>query len=463
MQKESMIYKGMTVAVVGLGITGQAAVHYCLECGAQVIVSDSRPRARFQEEMAAFLQKTGVEWEAGGHTFEFLNKADCVIVSPGIPESHEAIIRLKAAGISVVGELAVAAPHLNMPVVAVTGTNGKTTVTSLIGEIVKEDGRSVFVGGNIGTPIFEFLRKKEKTDVMVLEVSSFQLMAAGGFAPDVGVLLNITPDHIDRHGSLSEYAAAKMRLFCHQKSAQTAVMCSDDPECMAMVGQLPSQCVTFGNVPGSTARIEGQVVRSMVAGHEVVYDLAGTAFIGRIGASNAAAAILACQALGIAPDVIMAALKKFQPGPHRIALVGELHGVRFINDSKGTNTGAVIAALQQLDGKALLIAGGRDKGEDYRLLREQVQEKTRTVIVIGEAAGKISEALQGCTELRSAETLDEAVRLGYSLAQPGDAVLLSPACSSFDMFTSYAHRGEMFAAAVHKLIAEDSAGDGGGR
>jgi len=463
MQKDHMIHTGMTVAVVGLGITGQAAVYYCLECGAQVIVSDSRPRERFQEEMIAFIHKTGVEWEAGGHTFEFLCKADCVIVSPGVPESHEAIIRLKAAGIPVVGELAVAAPHLNMPVVAVTGTNGKTTVTSLIGEIMKEAGKSVFVGGNIGTPIFEFLRKNEKVDVVVLEVSSFQLMAAGGFTPDVGVLLNITPDHFDRHGTLGEYAAAKMQLFRHQKPGQTAVMCSDDTQCMARISQLPSHCVTFGSAADSTARIDGHVVRTIMNGAEVAYDLTGTPLANNIGASNAAAAILSCQALGITVEVISAALKKFQPGPHRIELVGELHGVRFINDSKGTNTGAVIAALQQIDGKALLIAGGRDKGEDYRLLRQQVKEKARAVIVIGEAAGKISEALTGCTELRSAATLDEAVRVAYNLAQPGDTVLLSPACASFDMFSSYAHRGEMFAAAVLQLIEENSICDGGGQ
>lgn len=461
MLEDKLIHKGMTVAVVGLGITGQAAVRYCLQLGAKVIVSDSRPLPRFQQEAADFLTETGVEWEAGGHTFDFLCKAGCVIVSPGIPEKHETIIRLKAAGVHLIGELGVAAPHLDMPVVAVTGTNGKTTVTSLIGEIVKEAGKKVFVGGNIGTPIFEFLRKGDEAEVMVLEVSSFQLMAAGSFRPDVGVLLNITPDHFDRHGTLDEYAAAKMLLFQHQKSHQTAVLCADDPECMSRVGQLSGRCVTFGAASGSTARIDGQLVRTAVGESEVVYDLTGTSLTGGIGASNAAAAILACQALGIAPDIIMDALKKFRPGPHRIEQVGELHGVRFVNDSKGTNTGAVIAALQQIEGRALLIAGGRDKGEDYRLLRQQVKEKAKAVIVIGESAGKITDALQGWTELHSAATLEDAVRLGYSLALPGDVVLLSPACASFDMFRSYAHRGEVFTETVRQLMKEDPARRGG--
>lgn len=456
MKQKGIIQQGMCVAVMGLGVTGQSAVRYSLDCGARVLVSDSREEKRFIQEAAELLKDTRVEWEAGRHTFDFLKKADLVIVSPGVPHDHEVITQLQSAGVMVAGELAVAAPHLDMPVVAITGTNGKTTVTSLIGEIVKEAGRKVFVGGNIGTPVFEILRSGNTVEAMVLEVSSFQLQMAGDFAPDVGVLLNITPDHIDRHGSFHEYAAAKMELFRHQRPDQTAVLCADDPECIARAGEIGANCLTFGTSPGADARIIGLTVQMMRGTESTEYNLTGTALGNSIGASNAAAAILATRSLGIAPDVIMSALQKFQPGPHRLQLVGELDGVCFINDSKATNTGAVIAALQQIPQKALLIAGGRDKGEDYRLLRESVQNKARAVIVIGEAGEKIEAALRDCIQVLPAVTLEEAVRLCKSLAQRGDTVLLSPACASFDMFKSYGHRGEMFVAAVQKLIAEQS-------
>jgi len=463
MEQQGIIHNAMCVGVVGLGVTGQAAVRYCLGLGARVLVSDNRSPERFQAEAADFLQETGVDWEAGGHTYSFLRQADCVIVSPGVPQNHEAIVRLQEAGIDVVGELAVAAPHLDMPVVAVTGTNGKTTVTSLIGEIVREAGKQVFVGGNIGTPVFDFLQHGGKADVVVLEVSSFQLLMAGNFRPDVGVLLNITPDHIDRHGSMADYAAAKMRLFQHQQTTETAVLSGDDLECASRIGHLTARCLTFGTNSGCSARIEDSKVRTKIDGEECCYDLTGTTLANAIGMSNAAAAILACRALEIGPEVILAALKTFQPGPHRIQPVGELHGVYFVNDSKATNTGAVIAALRQTAGKALLIAGGRDKGEDYRLLRPIAKEKVRAAIVIGEAGGKIAQALRDATELHAAATLEDAVRLGYELASPGDTVLLSPACASFDMFTSYAHRGTVFIEAVHQLIEEEHSAAGGAR
>jgi UDP-N-acetylmuramoylalanine--D-glutamate ligase len=395
-----------------------------------------------------------VAWEAGGHTFQFLREADLVIVSPGIAQDHEVIRKLQAIGVRVAGELAVAASQLRMPVVAITGTNGKTTVTSLIGEIVRESGRKVFVGGNIGTPIFEFLRGGSEAEIMVLEVSSFQLEMAGDFTPDVGVLLNITPDHIDRHGSLDAYASAKMELFRHQRPEQTAVLCGDDPECLSRAARITARCLTFGSGDECAARIIGRTVKVAGGDGELEYDLGATALGDAIGLSNAAAAILAAGALGIEPEAISRALKKFRPGPHRLQLVAEFAGVRYVNDSKATNTGAVIAALRQIAGKAVLIAGGRDKGEDYRLLRERVQQKARAVIVIGEAGAMIKAALEDCVSVFTAVTLEDAVRLGRDLAQPGDTVLLSPACASFDMFRSYGHRGEMFAAAVDTLMTE---------
>lgn len=326
MKNTAEIRPGMCVGVMGLGVTGQAAVRYCLSRGATVLASDSRTAEDWPQELTSLVAQHGVAWEAGGHSSAFLKNAESVIVSPGISLDHPVIRQLQEAGIPLLGELAVAAPWLTMPVIAVTGTNGKTTVTSLIGEIVREAGKKVFVGGNIGIPIFDYLLRAEPAEVVVLEVSSFQLLLAGTFAPQVGVLLNITPDHFDRHGTLSEYAEAKMTLFAHQRPDQAAVICADDPECLSRKNRITAEGLTFGTSSGCSAHIEGLTVEMTVGTETFRYDLAGTALANGIGVSNAAAAILACRAIGIEPAVIQSALRKFQPGPHRIEFVGELQG-----------------------------------------------------------------------------------------------------------------------------------------
>ena len=454
---DELLHSGVTVAIIGLGVTGRAAVRYCLQRGAGVLVSDSRPESRLLAEDGAFLQETGVEWEAGGHSYAFLAKADLLLLSPGIPEDHPTLARLHREGKPLLGELAVAAPGLNMKVVAVTGTNGKTTVTSLIGELIRAAGKRVFVGGNIGMPVLDFLRQGADAEVAVLEVSSFQLLSAGEFTPDVGVLLNITPDHLDRHKTLAAYGDAKMNLFARQNDTQKAILCGDDPECVKRMANLGLRLQSFGSGQSCTARIERLQVHSQLSGH--IYSLENTTLANPIGALNAAAAILAAESLGVGAAAIEAGLAGFTPGPHRLQNVGEIGGVCFIDDSKGTNTGAVIAALGQLATRAVLIAGGRDKGEDYSLLRQAVLEKARAVVVIGEAGPAIADALAGTVAIERATSMEEAVRIGYALARPGEAVLLSPACASFDMFTSYGHRGEVFTAAVNSLAREQAGRD----
>lgn len=460
MSDSRLIQQGTCVAVMGLGVTGLAAVRYCLSCGAKVLVSEGRKRDAVDSEVLTFLSKNAIELEAGEHTFHFLHQADVVIVSPGIPHDHEVVKQLHDAGTRVVGELAVIAPHLDIPVIAITGTNGKTTVTSLVGEILKEAGKNPFVGGNIGTPVLEFLANEKEAEVMVLEVSSFQLQLAGDFTPDVGVLLNITPDHIDRHGSIASYAEAKMMLFQHQQEGQTAVISAEDRECQNQMGKFKARKVLFGTTDGCEALIFDSKVKTSDENGPNEYDLRGTALENGIGVRNAAAAILATQAIGIDPKSIQQALCRFQPAPHRLQFVGQVGGVRFVNDSKATNTGAVIAALSQADSRVVLIAGGRDKGEKYTLLKELVQEKVRALIVIGEASGLIAEALTGCATIIRATSLEDAVCKANDLANPGDTVLLSPACASFDMFDSYGHRGEVFSHAVQTLMAEQSTSEG---
>ena len=462
MRTNPLIKPGMRIAVIGLGLSGRAAVRYLSACGAEVVVSDSRREAEFVAQEGGFLQETGVAWEAGGHSPAFFAGVDMVFVSPGVPLDLPLLEDLRRRGGEIVGELAVAAPVLAAPVLAITGTNGKTTVTTLIGQLLQVAGKKVFVGGNIGTPLFTHLLDGAGADAMVLEVSSFQLDTAGGFRPDIALLLNITPDHIDRHGSLAGYSRAKLKVFANQGAADTAILNGDDPLCRQALTTITGRVLLFGHSADCRARIDGDriVVRWP---EEEIYDLAGSRLANAIGLMNAAAAILAARSAGCSPEEILTGLLAFQPLRHRVEEVARIDGITYYDDSKATNTGAVLAALARVKGKVVLIAGGRDKGEDYALLQDGVRDKARCVILIGEAADQIAAALAGAAPLDRAATMEEAVRLAQAAAQPGDAVLLSPACASFDMFTSYAHRGDVFAAAVRGLkgTAAPAAAGGG--
>lgn len=450
MRTNTLIKPGMRIAVIGLGLSGRAAVRYLLACGAEVVVSDNRSEPEFVAGEGGFLQETGVAWEAGGHRSAFFAGVDLVFVSPGVPLDLPLLQELRRGGVPIVGELAVAAPVLSDPVIAITGTNGKTTVTTLIGQLLQGAGKNVFVGGNIGTPLFHHLLDETAADAVVLEVSSFQLDTAGSFRPDIALLLNITPDHIDRHGSLVAYSQAKLKIFANQGAADTAIVNGDDPLCRQALAAIAGRVLLFGHSADCRARIEGDRI-VLAWQEEEIYDLAGSRMANAIGLMNAAAAILAARTAGCSREDILAGLLAFQPLRHRVEEVAEIDGITYYDDSKATNTGAVLAALVQVAGKVVLIAGGRDKGEDYALLQDGVREKARRVILIGEAADQIAAALAGIVPLDRAATMEEAVSKAQAAARPGDVVLLSPACASFDMFTGYAHRGDVFAAAVRGL------------
>ena len=450
MKANGLIRPGMLTAVLGLGVSGRAAVRYFQACGAEVVVSDSRSEREFLAREETFLQETGVVWEAGGHTPAFFSGIEMAFVSPGVPLDLPLLGQLRGRGVEIVGELAVAAPAISDPVVAVTGTNGKTTVTTLIGQLLQSGGRKVFVGGNIGTPLLHYLLAGGQADDVVLEVSSFQLDTAGAFRPDIALLLNITPDHIDRHGSLDGYCRAKMKVFANQRAGDIAIVNGDDALCRSLLPGIGSRVLLFGHTPDCDARIEGEKIVLRWTGEEI-YDLSGSRMANAIGLVNAAAAILAARSAGRGRQEILDGILAFKPLHHRMELVAEIDGVAYYDDSKATNTGAVLAALGQVAVRVVLIAGGRDKGDDYGLLRQSVGARARRVVLIGEAAPLIEAALAGAVPIEHAATMEEAVRRAHATALPGDAVLLSPACASFDMFTSYAHRGEVFAAAVAKL------------
>ncbi len=446
-----MIYPGVKVAVMGLGITGRAAVRYSLSWGADVLVSDCRSEQRFVAEEGALLAATGIEWEAGGHSYQFLSRADLLLVSPGVDLHLPLLQRLRDDGIPIVGELAIAAGRIGVPVVAVTGTNGKTTVTTLIGEICRSAGKKVFVGGNIGTPLYEYLLNPDGYDMVVAEVSSFQLESCGDFSPDIGLLLNITPDHLDRHLSMEKYMQAKRQLFKHAKAETVAVVNGDDLLCRQLANELPAVVRTFGKSEGCTASFADNRISLLVDNEQEEYSFEDLAGINDITLMNYAAAILAVRSLGCSHRQVEAGLRAFHPLPHRIEFVAEVNGVNYFNDSKATNTGAVIGALAQFEKNVILLAGGRDKGDDYRLLRESVAARVKKMIVFGESARLLRAALADIVDILPVQSMAEAVRTAAREAMPGDVVLLSPACASFDMFTSYGHRGNEFKKAVLAL------------
>jgi UDP-N-acetylmuramoylalanine--D-glutamate ligase len=456
MDLKQKIGPGQRAVVMGMGISGRAMVEFLLSLQVVVSVTDNRKFKDLPQDDQDYLQKNDILFEGGIHTKEFLSQGDFIAISPGIPTDLPLLNEMREKHIPILGELALAAPYLSECVVAVTGTNGKTTVTSLIGELLRASGEKVFVGGNIGTPILNYLLSGERADVLVLELSSFQLESAGSFCPHIGVLLNVTPDHLDRHKTMVNYAAAKMKMFTHQKVNDKAIICSDDPMCRQIKPLLTDQEVyCFGNWESNCAAKGGKSgLRITLEDRVENYSLTGTKLDSHTGLLNSCAAILAVSLLDCKKEDIEKGLKHFAPASHRLQHVRKRNGVDYYNDSKATNTGAVFSALASFSGNIILIAGGRDKGEEYTVLQEMIQEKVKQLILIGEAADTIADAMGDVVKIVRAASMEEAVSLAAGRAQPGDVVLLAPACSSFDMFDNYGHRGDVFMQAVLGLPEE---------
>ncbi|HHO48084.1 MAG TPA: UDP-N-acetylmuramoyl-L-alanine--D-glutamate ligase [Desulfobacteraceae bacterium] len=447
--------KGQRCVVIGLGASGMAAVRFLHGQGVQVSVSEARPPDRIDPHDLEELRQLGAELETGGHSGRFFRDAELIVPSPGVPLDLPVIAAARRRGVAVAGELALAAGRIDAPVIAVTGSNGKTTVTSLIGHLLRTAGREVFVGGNIGTPVLEYIQSGRKAETVVLELSSFQLELSGSFRPAVALLLNITPDHLDRHGSMAAYAAAKKRIYANQGIHDTAIVGADDP--LVMAGEAPGAgtVLRFGFNPVSEARVidAGVALTGMIGGVKVEewYGLETTALGSDINRLNAAAAILAARTRGCSAEDIRPGLASFAPPAHRMTQVAEIDGVRYVDDSKGTNIGAVAAALAASGDRVILIAGGRNKGGDFDLLAPAVSRHVLHLVLIGEAAGPMAEQLGGLAPATMAASMEDAVHRAAELARPGDTVLLSPGCASFDMFTGYAQRGEVFQRAVLAL------------
>ncbi len=450
------------VLIVGFGKTGQAAARFFLQHGARVSVSDSSPQNSITPELVNWLKQENITCETGGHTSEFFSSADLIFVSPGIPLTLEQLSEARRKNIPIVGELAVAAHYLKTPVIGVTGTNGKTTVTTLLGEIFRSSAKKVFVGGNIGTPLFDYMSGSQDADVVAAEISSFQLDTGGGkhgIPFRTAILLNITPDHLERYSSFAAYADSKFTIFAAQRDADYAILNADDNEIMNRRTLWPScQKFFFGEQLADLAgaSIHGTVIHLQNSSsqtlpdsmHGELYELADTSLKNHPNLQNAAAAILGARLMGCQQTGIQKAIESFKPLLHRMTRVTEINGVSYIDDSKATNVGAVYSALASIEQPIILIAGGRDKGGDYSVLTEPVRKKVKHMLLIGEAKDIMARTFLAFTEVEMCETLQEAVSRAAALSQPGDVVLLSPACASFDMFTSYAERGEIFTRAV---------------
>jgi len=454
------ISSGVKVAVLGLGVSGRAAVKYALLKGAEVFISDIRSKAKLTAQEADLFARKNICWETGKHTPQFLAQADMVIVSPGISIHSSLMDELRLRGITIAGELAFTEGRISKPIIAITGTNGKTTVTTLVGKLLERSGKRVFIGGNIGTSVFDYLSDPDGFDVLVLEVSSFQLETAGYFSPDIGILLNVSPDHLDRHGSFRKYCEAKMKIFSCQRKGDVAIINGDDPHCRQLPEDILSDNLYFGADEKFEAGISGSDVVLYSGSKKERYHPGATSLKNRIGLYNSAPAIIAARLLGCSQLQIQDVLNTFSSLEHRMEYVRNVEGVTYYNDSKATNTGAVVAALSQFEEKIVLIAGGRDKGDDYTLLRPSVSEHVKTLVVIGESGDSIEDALRETVDIVRAESMKDAVRKAAEIADTGDSVLLSPACASFDMFTGYGQRGKVFKEEVKALEEPEPGGNG---
>jgi UDP-N-acetylmuramoylalanine--D-glutamate ligase len=441
---------GKKVMVVGLGESGVAAALLALRLGAKVIAADSAPEEKLSPAARA-LASSGARLLTGQHEPSLFKQADLIVVSPGVPPLP-AIEEARAAGIEVIGELELAARQTEAPIVAIGGTNGKSTTTALVHEMLASERKKVFVGANFGVPLSSAVG--QSFDVLVLEVSSFQMERAPTFHPQVAALLNVTEDHLDRYPNFLAYVAAKGNMFVNQTPEDVAIVPKGDALVLREARRGEGRIVTFGSGGDVFADTAAQMVIDRL--RERRFPFAQIRLKGAHNMLNVAAAIACASEAGAGAEAIGRALSKFEGLAHRTVLVSEVGGVRYYDDSKGTNVGASVSALRGLEERrVVLIAGGRDKLGSYEPLIAELGKKGRALVVIGEAAERIAQAAAGVLEVARATSMDEAVALSAKLAQPGDAVLLSPACSSFDMFKDYKDRGDSFARAVRALEQGD--------
>ena len=450
MTAQDFTVSGQTVLVVGAARSGVAAAQLLARRGAHVTLTDRKP----QIPEAAELRAAGVSLELGGHVIATFESSRLVVLSPGVPIDLPEIARAKAAGVTVIGELELASRWLRGPIVAITGTKGKSTTTTLVGRMLEAAGRRVLVGGNIGYPVSAQVDASTADTVHVIEASSFQLETTDTFRPWIAALLNFSPDHLDRHPDEAAYAAAKLRIFANQGSQDWAVVNADSPEAMEMTQHVRARVVTFGvDQPADVHVGRGFVWHRTSEGDVPLLPVAAIHLQGHHMLSNVAAATAISHLAGASGASLAKALEGFHGLEHVMELVASRGGVRFVNDSKATNIDAAARSIESFD-KVVAIIGGKFKGGDFADLAEPLRAHGRAVVAIGEARPMVTAALKDVVPVTEAGSLAEAVRRAWDLAVPDGVVLLAPACSSFDMFADYAERGRKFKEEVRRLISE---------
>jgi UDP-N-acetylmuramoylalanine--D-glutamate ligase len=453
----AMELNGKRVLVVGLGKSGVASALFLKAQGARVTVSDTKSGDELHNEIPVLLDH-GITVETGGHGERTFRGQDLIVVSPGVPVDAPALVQARNLGELVIGEIELAAQFLPGPIIAITGSNGKTTTTTLTGEIMTAAGFPTLVGGNIGTPAISLTGQTKPDTAIVLEVSSFQLETIQTFHPKVAVVLNVTPDHLDRHRTFEAYVDAKARIFENQLENDFAVLNADDPTCVAMAARTRARTFWFSwRIEGQQGAWvhEGSILFRDVSQQREVMLVSEIPLKGAHNLENVLAAVCASALMGCAMEKIRHAVREFKAVEHRLEFVATIRGVDYYNDSKATNVDATVKALESFPANVHLILGGKDKGSDYSVLNDLLRQRVKRVYTIGAASAKIESqivsAKDGGPEIVPAETLENAIRKADAIAEPGDVVLLAPACASFDQFKSYEHRGQVFKEVVRGL------------
>jgi UDP-N-acetylmuramoylalanine--D-glutamate ligase len=443
---------GKKIVIIGMGRTGIATARFLGKQGAKVIVTDEQPVDQWSRE---FEQIAKEKWlEIGSYNTRILTGACIVVPSPGVPPGNDLLVEASKKNIPVISEIEIAYRFLKVPLIAVTGTNGKTTTTTLLGEILQYSGKKTFVGGNIGNPLIEYVEGSQKDDFIVAEISSFQLQWIEKFRPFIALLLNITCDHINYHGSFAEYRRIKTRVFANQTKADFAILNAADPEQEEMDRIINAQVIKFSSKRALQKGIfikKNNIVLRIPGTNEEQYPLSIINLPGLHNAENVMAAIIAARLCGCSQENIIAAVNAFRGLPHRIEFVGERNSIKFYDDSKGTNVGSVVRALETFSRPVILLLGGRDKDGDFETLKPLLAAKAKKVILFGEARNRIASLIGKDMPALKKAKLREAIESAYKNAQPGDIILLSPGCASFDEFANYKERGNFFKDVVGNL------------
>src|SRR5712671_968191 len=453
-------FKDKRVLVVGLGKSGVASALFLKARGARVTVSDTKSGDELRNEIPDLLDH-GITVETGEHGERTFREQDLIVVSPGVPVDAPLLEQARSLGGVVIGEIELAAQFLRGPIVAITGSNGKTTTTTLTGEILAAGGFPTLVGGNIGTPAISLAERATQETAIVLEVSSFQLETIQTFRPKIALVLNVTPDHLDRHRTFEAYVDAKARMFENQSIEDFAVLNADDATCVAMAARTRAQVFWFSRQKeisrGAWVRDGNIFFRDRTQQREVML-VSEIPLKGAHNLENVLAAVCAGALMGCPPEKIRQAVRDFKAVEHRLEFVATIRGVDYYNDSKATNVDATIKALESFPANIHLILGGKDKGSDYSVLNDLLRQRVKRVYTIGAAAEKIESQIVSSksvgVEVVHAETLETALRKANAVAQAGDVVLLAPACASFDQFKNYEQRGQVFKEIVRGLAAE---------